>query len=260
MKIWAITNQKGGVGKTTTAVSLGGLLSSQGFKTLLIDLDPHGSLTSYFKLDPDNIALSVYNLFYETAKKNNDINPQKYIVKTKFDGLSVLPSSSAIATLDKAFGAKAGMGLVITHSLKKISNDYDHVIIDSPPVLGLLMINALAACNRIIIPSLSEHMALKGLERMLQTLQMVFKSLKKNSDYLIVPTVFDKRTKAAQDSLALLHQKYPENIWQSVIPVDTKIRDASVQGIPISIFEESAKSSKAYEELLIFLLAENKMT
>jgi chromosome partitioning protein len=101
-------------------------------------------------------------------------------------------------------------------------------------------------------------MALRGLERMLQPLQMVFKSLKKNPDYLIVPTMFDKRTKAAQDSLVLLHQKYPENIWQSVIPVDTKIRDASTLGIPISIYEENAKSSKAYAELLTLLLEGNK--
>lgn len=256
MKIWAVTNQKGGVGKTTTAVSLGGLLSSWGFKTLLVDLDPHGSLTSYFKMNPDEIQLSVYNLFHDTGQKKNNINPQPYIKKTRFDGLSVLPASTAIATLDRQVASLDGMGLVIANALKKIADDYDYVIIDSPPMLGILMINALAACHHIIIPTLSEHLALKGLERMLHTLQMVFKSRGKMPNYTIVPTMFDKRTKAAREGLVLLQQNYSQKLWNSVIPIDTKIRDASHQGVPAPIFEPHSKAVVAYAELLDLLLQE----
>ena len=256
MKTWAVTNQKGGVGKTTTAVSLGGLLSSWGFNTLLVDLDPHGSLTSYFKMNPDDMPLSVYNLFHDTGQKKSNINPAPYIKKTRFDGLSVLPASTAIATLDRQVASLEGMGLVIANALNKVENDYDYVIIDSPPMLGILMINALAACQHIIIPTLSEHLALKGLERMLHTLQMVFKSKEKMPHYTIVPTMFDKRTKAAKDGLVLLQQNYPKNIWDSVIPVDTKIRDASHQGVPAPIFEPHSKSVVAYAELLDLLLQE----
>ncbi len=256
MKIWAVTNQKGGVGKTTTAVSLSGLLSVWGFRTLLVDLDPHGSLTSYFKMNPDDMELSVYNLFHDMGQKKSKISPAPYIKNTRFDGLSVLPASTAIATLDRQVASLEGMGLVISNALKKVENDYDYVIIDSPPMLGILMINALAACQHIIIPTLSEHLAFKGLERMVHTLKMVFKSEEKTPSYTIVPTMFDKRTKAAKDGLILLQQNYQKNIWDSVIPVDTKIRDASHEGVPAPIFEPNSKSVLAYAELLDLLLRE----
>ena len=256
MKIWTVSNQKGGVGKTTTVVTLGGLLASWGFRTLLVDLDPHGSLTSYFKMNPDEIELSVYNLFHDTGEKKANISPRPYIVTTDFDGLSVLPASTAIATLDRQVASLGGMGLVIANALKKVSDDYDYIIIDSPPMLGILMINALAACQRIIIPSLSEHLALKGLERMVNTVHMVFKSRKNMPLYTIVPTMFDKRTKAARESLITLKQRYPAHLWHSVIPIDTKIRDASLQGIPAPILEPNSKAVKAYTELLELLLQE----
>ena len=111
------------------------------------------------------------------------------------------------------------------------------------------MINALAACQQIIIPSLSEHLALKGLERMVHTVQMVFKSRKNPPKYTIVPTMFDKRTKAARDSLIQLRQQYPENIWNSVIPIDTRVRDASLGGIPVPLYAPKSKSVEAYTAL-----------
>lgn len=256
MKIWAVSNQKGGVGKTTTVVSLGGLLASWGFRTLLVDLDPHGSLTSYFKMNPDEIEFSVYNLFHDTGERKANISPRPYIVKTTFEGLSVLPASTAIATLDRQVASLGGMGLVIANALKKVSEDYDYVIIDSPPMLGILMINALAACQKIIIPSLSEHLALKGLERMVNTVHMVFKSRKNQPQYTIVPTMFDKRTRAARESLITMKNRYPEHIWKSVIPIDTKIRDASHSGVPAPLLEPHSKAVVAYTELLELLLQE----
>ena len=256
MKIWAVSNQKGGVGKTTTVVSLGGLLSSWGFRTLLVDLDPHGSLTSYFKMNPDDMEFSVYNLFHDMGQKKKDISPRPYIIKTDFDGLSILPASTAIATLDRQVASLGGMGRVVGNALNNVTDDYDYVIIDSPPMLGILMINALAACSHIIIPSLSEHLALKGLERMVHTVQMVFKSKQTPPQFTIVPTMFDKRTKAARESLFLLRQTYPENLWESVIPIDTKIRDASHLGVPASMIEPHSKAVNAYAELLELLLQE----
>lgn len=255
MKIWAVCNQKGGVGKTTTVVTLGGLLTSWGFRTLLVDLDPHGSLSSYFKLNPDEVEQGVYNLFRDASEKIKDVNPSTYIASTEFDGLSVMPASTAIATLDRQVAAMSGMGLVISTALNKLKDEYDYVIIDSPPMLGVLMINALAACNQLIIPVLPEFLALKGLERMVHTLSMVFHSRKTPPDYLIVPTLFDKRTRAAKDSLVALHQQYPDHAWTNVIPVDTKIRDASSQGIPLPLLDKTAKSVEAYTELLELLLA-----
>jgi len=256
MKIWSVSNQKGGVGKTTSVVTLGGLLSSWGFKTLLVDLDPHGSLTSYFKMNPDEIELSVYNLFRDTSEKKKNIDPEIYIAQTEFDGLAVLPASTAIATLDRQVAQMGGMGLVVATALAKLKGRYDYVIIDSPPMLGVLMINALAACDHLIIPVLAEFLALKGLDRMVHTINMVFHSRKTPPRYTIVPTMYDKRTRAARDSLVALHQKYPSNTWAAVIPIDTKVRDASQVGVPLSLFDKDAKAAEAYSELLELLLLE----
>ncbi|MBS3954916.1 MAG: ParA family protein [Methylomicrobium sp.] len=257
MKVWAVSNQKGGVGKTTTVISLGGLLFSWGFRTLLVDLDPHGALTSYFKMNPDDIKGSVYNLFQDASQKKRNIGPAPYIVKTDFDGLSVLPAATAIATLDRQVAGMGGMGLVISGALNKVQDDYDYVLIDSPPMLGVLMINALAACEQLIIPVLAEFLALKGLERMMHTLGMVYHAKSTPPHYTIVPTMFDRRTRAAIDSLHVLQEKYPQFLWNSVIPVDTKLREASKTGQPISLYMPEAKSVAAYSQLLDQLLLFN---
>jgi chromosome partitioning protein len=254
MKIWSVSNQKGGVGKTTTVVTLGGLLSAWGFRTLLVDLDPHGSLTSYFRMNPDEVSLGVYNLFRDTSEKKKDVNPSIYIANTEFDGLAVLPASTAIATLDRQVAQMGGMGMVVATALGKLKDQYDYVIIDSPPMLGVLMINALAACDHLIIPVLAEFLAIKGLDRMVHTIDMVFHSRKTPPKFTIVPTMFDKRTRAARESLVVLHQQYPGNIWNSVIPVDTRVRDASQQGVPLPLLDKSAKAVEAYSELLELLL------
>jgi chromosome partitioning protein len=230
------------------------LLSAWGFRTLLVDLDPHGSLTSYFRMNPDEVSLGVYNLFRDTSEKKKDVNPSIYIANTEFDGLAVLPASTAIATLDRQVAQMGGMGMVVATALGKLKDQYDYVIIDSPPMLGVLMINALAACDHLIIPVLAEFLAIKGLDRMVHTIDMVFHSRKTPPKFTIVPTMFDKRTRAARESLVVLHQQYPGNIWNSVIPVDTRVRDASQQGVPLPLLDKSAKAVEAYSELLELLL------
>jgi chromosome partitioning protein len=253
MKIWAVSNQKGGVGKTTTVAALGGLLSAWGYRTLLVDLDSHGALTSYFNMNPDEIEGGVYNLFHDASLKKDSLLTS-YIVKTNFESLSLLPASTALATLDRQIASMHGMGLVVANALKKIADQYDYVIIDSPPVLGVLMINALAACERLILPVLAEFMALQGLERMIRTLNMVFNSRKTPPTCMIVPTMFDKRTKEAQENLQNLHRQYPDYMWGSVVPIDTKFREASRLGIPGPLYVPSSKAAEAYAELLEELL------
>jgi chromosome partitioning protein len=255
MKIWSVSNQKGGVGKTTTVVTLGGLLSSWGFRTLLVDLDPHGSLTSYFGMNPDALETGVYNLFHDAGQKKQT-SPEAYIVATKIAELSLLPASTAIATLDRQVASMEGMGLVIANALNKVADRYDFVIIDTPPMLGVLMINALAACEHLLIPVLTEFLALKGLDRMLHTIQMVFHSRKNTPTYTIVPTMFDKRTRAAKGSLENLRAQHPKHIWNSVIPVDTKLREASQAGLPAAIYAPDSRAVGAYANLLELLLVD----
>ncbi len=253
MKIWTIANQKGGVGKTTTAVSLGGHLSQWGLRTLLIDIDPHGSLTCYFKYDPDTIEGGVYTLFKAAIDKQQaDLHALIYATGT--DGLDLMPAVMRLAALDRQAGKLDGMGLVLKNALIKLESHYDYVIIDCPPILGVLMINALAACEQLIIPVQTEFLALKGLERMLNTLQMVLKSRQISLPYTIVPTMYDMRTRASQDSLRVLREKYKDHLWNSLIPVDTRLRDASRAGIPPAVFDPNGRAVSAYSILLEHLL------
>ncbi len=250
MKVWTVANQKGGVGKTTTAVSLGGLLAAWGFRTLLVDIDPHGSLTSYFRYDPDMLEESAYSLFQAVAEKRS-VDPATIICETGTAGLDLLPASVALATLDRQAGRLEGMGLILKNALHRLSDRYDYVLIDCPPMLGVLMINALAACERLIIPVQTEFLALKGLERMLNTLKMVLKARSRTDfSYIIVPTLFDKRTRASISSLRTLRKNWPDALWEGVIPIDTKFREASRAGIPPAVFDPRARGIAAYAALL----------
>jgi len=253
MKVWAIANQKGGVGKTTTSVSMAGVLSEMGKRTLMLDLDPHGSLSVYFRLDPDAVQKSSYQLF-EAQLKQGNYNIRELISATRFRNLSLLPASTAMVVLDKQIGSQGGMGLVIQKALMDVANEYDFVILDCAPQLGILMVNALAACERLIIPVQTEFLALKGLERMLRTLGMIAKAKNVTVPYEILPTMYDARTRASQATLQSLLDAYPQWTWRSQIPVDTQIRDASKQGLPLTISAPSRKAAMAYKDFVIDLL------
>ncbi len=253
MRVWSIANQKGGVGKTTTVVTLAGLLSSQGKNTLVVDLDPHGSLTSYFGLDPDTIEASGYTLFQQSADGVH-APLASLLVRTPFDRLHLLPASTAMAALDRQLGAKDGMGLVLAKTLQRLGRQFDHVLIDSPPLLGILMVNALAACERVIVPVQTEFLALKGLERFIETLRRIEKSRQFPFRPILVPTMFDRRTRASMLSLQWLTEHYPELLWDGVIPVDTGFRDASRAGKPWSLMNPTARGVIAYRSLSQALL------
>lgn len=250
MNVWAVANQKGGVGKTTSAVTLAGLLAARGHNTLLVDMDPHGSLSSYFGHDPDGNASSIYQLF----QKNESIGGAAQLIReTKFSHLYVLPASTALATLDRQLGGQEGMGLVLARALAQLTDGFDYALIDCPPILGVLMVNALAACEHLVIPVQTEFLALKGLDRMLRTLSMVTRARQFPLRYTIVPTMFDRRTRASLDALNTLRTRY-DAVWRGEIPVDTQFREASRLGVPLSINQPGARGVLAYAALLGTLL------
>jgi chromosome partitioning protein len=249
MKVWTVANQKGGVGKTTTVVTLGGLLAEWGLRTLLVDMDPQGSMTAYFRYDPDRLEKSTYSIFQAKVERK-PIDPSPLVCGTGTEGLSLLPASVALATLDRQAGRLEGMGLVLKQALSRLTGGFDYVLIDCPPMLGVLMVNALAACDRLIIPVQTEFLALKGLERMLQTLKMVLRARAKPLPYTIVPTMFDQRTRASNDSLQVLRETYPDMLWDGVIPVDTNFRESSRAGIPPPTFCPNSRGVEAYTKLL----------
>lgn len=249
MQIWTVANQKGGVGKTTTTVSLGGLAAEAGKRVLLVDLDPHGSLTCYFRHNPDYQETGCYALF-QARKQLQRAFVSRQITATPYANLHLLPAATSLATLERQSISNDGMGLVISRSLALIWEDYDLVLLDCPPQLGVLMINALAACQHLLVPVQTEFLALKGLERMLHTLKMMSRSRGKELPFSIIPTLFDRRTQASVGSLRLLRQTYSDLVWPGKIPIDTKFRDASKAGVPPHLYCPSARGVDAYRSLL----------
>ncbi len=248
MRILAIANQKGGVGKTTTTVALGGLIANSGHRVLLLDIDPHGSLSTWFGIDPDAQALSSYTLFQE-RKELSYQSVKRLVLPTQFANIEVIPATTALATLERQAIGQDGMGLVLSRALSLLADEYDYVLIDTPPLLGVLMVNALAACQYLVVPVQTEFLALKGLERMVNTLNMMSRSRKKALDYTVVPVMFDRRTQASVTSLRSIRNTYPEQSWPGHVPVDTRFRDASKAGIPPHLFDPASRGVEAYTSL-----------
>lgn len=256
MRVWAVANQKGGVGKTTTVVSMAGLLAEVGYRVLLIDLDPHGSLTSYFRFDPDEIERSVYDLFEQTEFTESQV--KSLILRSSHESIDLMPASTALATLERKAVGKEGLGLQVAKALRHVRDSYDYVLIDSPPVLGVLMVNALAACNHLLVPVQTEFLALKGLERMVRTIEMVNRARKNKLEFTIIPTFYDRRTQASVNSLRELHKRYPDWVSNAVVPVDTKFRNASIKGLVPSSLDAGSRGVHAYARLLRSLLEQRK--
>ncbi len=253
MQVWAIANQKGGVGKTTTTVALAGLLAGEGFRTLMIDIDPHASLSGYFGHDPDQLESSSYNLFLSEGERRI-IDARAPIRQTTIKRLDLVPAVTALAGLDRQSGRIKGMGVALKKAMLQLNELYDYVLIDCPPVLGILLINAMAACDRLIIPVQTDFLALKGLRLMLRTREMVMRARTAPLPYVIVPTLYDPRLRASLDCLSQLRREYNENLWFGYIPLDQRLREASAAGLPPSNFDSNARAVAAYSALLSLLL------
>ncbi len=251
MIVWSVANQKGGVGKTTTTITLAGLLSKQGKRVLLVDTDPHGSLTTYLGYDSDAVSASLFDLFQLKEFKPETVKP--IILQSNVEGIDIIPAHMSLATLDRVMGNRSGMGLILKRALLALRSEYDYVLIDCPPILGVMMVNALAASNRILIPVQTEFLAMKGLERMVRTLTIMQKSRNKGFNVTIVPTMYDKRTNASLQTLTQLKRDYPDQVWNSAIPIDTKFRDASLKHLPVSHFAAGSRGVFAYKQLLLHL-------
>lgn len=251
MIVWSVANQKGGVGKTTSTVTLAGLLSQKGHRVLMVDTDPHASLTTYLGYDPDAVTSSLFDLFQLKTFSRETVKP--LILETELEGMDIIPAHMSLATLDRVMGNRSGLGLILKRALQTVSQDYDYVLIDCPPILGVMMVNALAASDRILIPVQTEFLAMKGLERMMRTLTIMQKSRPGGFKVTIVPTMYDKRTKASLQTLMQLKKDYPNQVWTSAVPIDTKFRDASLKHLPASHFASGSRGVFAYKQLLIYL-------
>lgn len=254
MLVWAVASQKGGVGKTTTVASLAGWLQKENLKVLVIDTDPHASLTSYLGFEPANLEQN--NLFDLYALKTLTREGVLHcITQTQHPGLDLIAASMTLATIDRQLSGRQGVGRILLRSLKLIEDCYDVVLIDCPPVLGALMVNALVASSTIIVPTQTEFLSLKGLEGMVRTFNVMQRANQSvHFEYLIVPTMYDRLIRASVQSLSYLTTHYPEKIWTDCIPIDTYFRESSSRRLPLPIMDPTRRGSVAYHNLLKFLV------
>jgi chromosome partitioning protein len=198
----------------------------------------------------------VYDIFAQESDQLAQASSHaKNIVRaTQLKNIHLLPAHIALATLDKSFGKRPGKGLVIKRALEQLSDAYDIAIIDCPPVLGVLMVNGLVAADKIIIPTQTEHLALRGLTCMLDTIRQLSGSLKPKATTLVVATLFDRRVNACIASYTDMRSRFKESMWRGYIPIDTKFRDASQQGLPINTLSAQSRGAFAYDKLTNELL------
>lgn len=259
MKVWTIAAQKGGVGKTTSVVSIAGTLSRHGYKVLMVDLDPHGSLSGYFGFNCDVVEPNAYGLFESVA--NNDTSRIDDFIQRDLTtpGLSLIPSSTSLVSLDRRYGQRKGMGGILRRCLQGVNDDFDYCLIDCPPMLGILVVNALVCCQSLIVPVQTEFMAVESVDRLLRTLEMIQRSVGLSVPYTVVPTMYDRRTRAARDSLQRLRRRRDIIQWDDVIPVDTQFREASRIGVPLTCWQPLARGSLAYQQLVSALSGSDEL-
>jgi chromosome partitioning protein len=159
-----------------------------------------------------------------------------------------------MATLDRQLAGRDGMGLVLRRALEALAGRFDHVLLDCPPTMGVLMVNALAAAEHLLVPVQTEFLALKGLERMERTLAMIRRAGRAPRDHLIVPTMYDKRTRASRESIQALRRDHGQHLWPGIVPVDTRFREASRAGMPLDALHPGARGVRAYRKLLDYAL------
>jgi len=252
-KIIAIANQKGGVGKTTTAINFSTLLAKRGKKVLLIDADPQGNATSGIGMDK-NVEFSVYDLII-----NDEIEPKDTIQKTEIKNLSICPSNINLAGAEVELVSMMSREYRMKEKLDMIKEKYDYIIIDCPPSLGLITLNSFTAANSVLIPVQCEYYALEGLGQLLNTVQLVQKHLNKEFEIEgALLTMYDVRTNLSNQVVKEVTKYFGDKVYKTVIPRNIKLSEAPSYGMPISVYDARSKGAKSYDKFVKEFLKSNE--
>ena len=243
-KIIAVANQKGGVGKTTTSVNLAAALGMCGRRTLLIDIDPQGNATSGVGVDKRTVKVSSYDLLV------NGATAKQAAIVTEFPFLEVVPASLDLAAADLAIADVPNREYILKNAVAEVRGEYDYIIIDCPPSLGLITLNALCLADSILVPIQCEFYALEGLSQLMNTIRRIKRGYNELLDIeVVLLTMYDGRLNLTQQVVEEVKRYFPRKVFASVIPRSVRISEAPSHGKPIMYYDRANKGSDAYISL-----------
>lgn len=252
-KIIAVANQKGGVGKTTTTINLGACLADKGKKVLLIDLDPQGNTSSGIGIDLSRTTLTIYNVLTGEA----DIS--EATIKTDFKNLHICPSDQSLAGAEIELVGVENREFVLKTAVSAIKNDYDFILIDCPPSLSLLTLNAFVTADTVLVPIQCEYYALEGLGYLTNTIKQIKKSLNPALDLEgVLLTMFDSRTNLSLQVAEEVKKHFPTKLYKTIIPRNVRLSEAPSYGLPVIAYDKSSKGAECYIKLAAEVIKKNK--
>lgn len=243
-KVICITNQKGGVGKTTTAVNLGYFLAKDKFRVLIVDFDPQGNATSGFGFIKEKLKGSMTDVVLgERAIKD-------IILNTKFKHLDIAPTTPELANAEVELTSKRAKFVQLKTAIASIEDDYDYIIIDSPPSLSLLTVNGMIAANYLLLPVQTEFYALEGVAQLLDSMKLIKKAMNPKLQLLgVLATMYDKRTSLSVEVLNEVKKYFKTKVFNTTIPRNVRVAEAPSHGTPVGNYDKFSKGAKAYKEL-----------